>query len=59
MGNPEPHDSNLLKGAKDGERRQDVGEYRLVYTYGDELLTVLVIGKRNGDEVYKIWDRMR
>lgn len=57
LNNPEPHDSKPLKGSKDNNRRADVGEYRIVYRVEGEGLLVLVIGKRNDDEVYKILDR--
>ncbi len=58
LANPEPHDSKMLKGSKDKNRRADIGEYRVVYRVeGDELL-VLVIGKRNDGEVYKILNRL-
>lgn len=57
LNNPEPHDSKQLKGSKDNNRRADVGEYRIVYRVEGEELLVLVIGKRNDDEVYKILDR--
>ncbi|MES2129043.1 MAG: type II toxin-antitoxin system RelE/ParE family toxin [Pseudomonadota bacterium] len=50
-----PHDSQVLKGAKSGERRVDVGEYRIIYSDDDNTVFVLLIGKRNGDEVYKKW----
>lgn len=56
---PEPHDSALMRGANRGERRLDVGEYRVIYTVAGETVEVLVIGKRNDDEVYKQWERMR
>jgi len=57
LNNPEPHDSKQLKGSKDNNRRADIGEYRIIYRVeGDDLL-VLVIGKRNDDEVYKILNR--
>jgi mRNA interferase RelE/StbE len=56
--NPEPHDSQLLRGATRGERRVDVGEFRVIYAITDETVEILVVGKRNGDEVYKIWQRM-
>ena len=56
---PEPHDSRALRGAKEGERRIDVGEYRVVYSVVDETVSILVIGLRNDDDVYKIWDRMK
>lgn len=57
--NAEPHDSKALKRAKRGERRVDVGEYRIVYAIADQVIEILVIGKRNDDDVYKIWERMR
>lgn len=57
--NAEPHDSKVLKGAERGERRVDVGEYRIIYTVSDDLIEILVIGKRNDDDVYKTWERMR
>ncbi|GAB3436699.1 type II toxin-antitoxin system RelE/ParE family toxin [Massilia solisilvae] len=56
--NSEPQDSEAMEGAKNGEKRVDVGEYRVVYIATDTLVDVLVIGKRNGDEVYRIWQRM-
>lgn len=59
LANPAPHDSIMLKGAKRGERRVDVGEYRIIYCVVADTVEVLVIGKRNDDEVYKIWERMK
>jgi mRNA interferase RelE/StbE len=60
LSNPEPHDSQLLQGAPKGERRLDVGEYRIIYAVvGEELVDVMVVGKRNDDDVYKLWDRMK
>ncbi|MFM9914085.1 MAG: type II toxin-antitoxin system RelE family toxin [Methylophilaceae bacterium] len=55
----EPHDSQALKGATRNERSIDAGEYRIIYTANTELIEVLVIGKRNDDDVYKIWGNMR
>lgn len=57
--NPEPHDSVQLKGATRGERRVDVGEYRIVYSVAGDTVQILVIGKRNDDEVYRVWERMK
>jgi len=54
---PEPHDSKQLKGSKDNNRRVDIGEYRIIYREQDEVILILVIGKRNDDSVYKILDR--
>ncbi len=56
--NPEPHDSQPMKVAARGERRVDAGEYRVIYAIEGETVDVLVVGKRNGDEVYRIWERM-
>lgn len=53
LGNSRPQDSQLLKSSKHAERRVDAGEYRIIYTDSDDEVEVLVIGKRNGDEVYK------
>lgn len=59
LSNPEPHDSSMLKEATKGERRVDIGECRVIYSVQDSMLSILVVGKRNGDEVYKIWERSR
>jgi len=59
LSNPIPHDSIVLKGAKRGERRLDIGEYRVIYAIVSDTVEILVIGKRNDDEVYKIWERMK
>ena len=56
---PEPHDSRQLKGAHHSERRLDVGEYRVIYRLNADTVEVLVIGKRNDDEVYKMWNRIK
>lgn len=55
--NPEPHDSQLMKGAKRGERRVDVGEYRVIYALAEDWIEILIVGKRNDDDVYKAWSR--
>lgn len=57
LSNPTPHDSSMLQGAKEGERRVDVGEYRIIYTHDTESVKVIVIGKRNDDEVYRLWNQ--
>ena len=56
---PAPPDSLLLKGATRGERRVDIGEFRVIYTFDDDVVSVLVIGKRNDNEVYKLWNRKK
>jgi len=51
---PIPHDSKILKGYEP-YRRGDCGEYRIIYRLDEDAKTVYVIlvGKRNGGEVYK------
>jgi mRNA interferase RelE/StbE len=51
MVDPEPHDSEPLRGYP--YRRADVGEYRIVYDVAGYTLQMLIIGKRNDDEVYR------
>jgi mRNA interferase RelE/StbE len=50
---PLPPDSKELKGYSD-LFRVDSGEYRIVYRYlpQDDLVTVILVGKRNDDEVF-------
>ena len=58
--NNTPNDSSTLKGASNGERRVDVGEYRIIYAISAEFaIEILVVGKRNDDEVYKIFERQK
>lgn len=48
--NPYPPDASKLVGQP--YHRADIGEYRIIYDVQDDLLRVILIGKRNGDEVY-------
>ena len=50
---PYPHDSKQLKGYS--YYRVDIGEYRIVYDVDvdDDDLRIVLIGKRNDDEVYR------
>ena len=58
--NDKTNDSMALKGASNGERRVDIGEYRIIYTINNEfVIEILVVGKRNDDEVYKIFERQK
>ena len=59
LGNPAPHDSITLQGTKRGERRVDVGEYRIIYVHSGDTIEVVAIGKRNDDEVYKEFVRRK
>jgi mRNA interferase RelE/StbE len=56
---PLPADSKELKGYS-GYYRVDSGEYRIVYRfYADEdLVEIILIGKRNDDDVYKKLERL-
>lgn len=56
--NPVPHDSRKLMGYEN-YTRVDIGEYRVIYRYEEEkdLVTVVLIGKRNDDEIYRITKR--
>ncbi|WP_413171936.1 type II toxin-antitoxin system RelE family toxin [Anabaena azotica] len=56
---PLPNDSKQLSGYKDFYRVYS-GEYRIVYRYFPEqdLVEVILVGKRNDDDVYKKLDRL-
>lgn len=49
--NPSPVDSRKLKGYD--FFRVDAGEYRIVYKIKPEEVEILLVGKRNDDDVYK------
>jgi mRNA interferase RelE/StbE len=51
MEDPEPHDSSLLIGYP--YRRSDIGEYRIIYRVEEDCLKVVLVGKRNDDEIYR------
>jgi mRNA interferase RelE/StbE len=57
--NPSSVISEKLKGYKDCER-VTIGEYRFIFRIQQNvlILNVLIIGKRNDDEVYKIFKRI-
>lgn len=52
---PYPHDSKQLKGYS--YHRVDIGEYRIVYDVQNDEIHVLLVGKRNDDEVYRLLKR--
>lgn len=56
--NPAPHDAKKLLGYEN-YRRVDIGEYRIIYRYENKknLLTIVLIGKRNDGEIYRIAKR--
>ncbi|MEA5467449.1 type II toxin-antitoxin system RelE/ParE family toxin [Spirulina sp. 06S082] len=51
---PLPTDSKQLKGYSE-IYRVDSGEYRIIYRFlpEEDLVEILLVGKRNDDEVYK------
>lgn len=55
---PLPADSKQLKGYP-GYYRVDSGEYRIVYRFhvNKDLVEVILVGKRNDDDVYKKLER--
>jgi mRNA interferase RelE/StbE len=56
---PLPPDSKALVGYSD-YYRVDVGEYRVVYRFTPEqdLVEIILVGKRNDDDVYKKLKRL-
>lgn len=55
--NPFPADAKHLSGYP-GYRRIDSGEFRVCYTVIDGIVRVVVVGKRNDDEVYRNLSRV-
>jgi mRNA interferase RelE/StbE len=51
MENPLPHDSQEMKGYP--FLRNDIGEYRIIYDVQEDTLRIVLVGKRNDDEIYK------
>jgi mRNA interferase RelE/StbE len=49
--NPKPHDSEELRGYP--YLRNDIGEYRIIYDVQGDTLRLILVGKRNDDEVYR------
>jgi mRNA interferase RelE/StbE len=49
---PRPHDTKELKGYP--FLRTDIGEYRIIYdVQGNETVRLILVGKRNDEEVYR------
>jgi mRNA interferase RelE/StbE len=51
MENPLPHDSQEMKGYP--FIRNDIGEYRIIYDVQEGTLRIVLVGKRNDDEIFK------
>jgi mRNA interferase RelE/StbE len=56
--NPIPHDAKKLIGYEN-YTRVDIGEYRIIYRYEQkkDLIIVVLVGKRNDSEIYRIAKR--
>lgn len=48
---PRPHDTKELQGFP--FLRNDAGEYRIIYDVQGDTLRLILVGKRNDDEIYK------
>jgi len=56
--NPQPHDSIQVKGFTQ-YRRTDIGEYRIIYYVQEKVILIIVlVGKRNDDDVNKKLKRL-
>lgn len=55
---PMPHDAKKLIGYEN-YTRIDIGEYRVIYRYEEveNLVTVVLAGKRNDDDIYRVAKR--
>ncbi len=53
---PQPHDAAQLRG--NDYWRADIGEYRIIYKFGDETVIVYLVGLRNDDAIYKHLGRL-
>jgi mRNA interferase RelE/StbE len=53
---PMPSDAKALQ-VYENLYRVDSGEYRIVYTFTEVSVDIIIIGKRNDDEVYRLLDR--
>jgi mRNA-degrading endonuclease RelE of RelBE toxin-antitoxin system len=54
--NARPHDSRHLSGAV-GHFYCTTGEYRVIYTFDEKLVSIRCVGRRNDDEVYRKFSR--
>ena len=57
LDNPRPNDSKQLIGYENIFRK-DVGEYRIVYRFNEQIVFIMLIDKRNDSKVYKAMKRL-
>ncbi len=55
--NPNPHDAKQLIGYPE-YWRVDIGEYRIIYRIDEDFIKIVVVGKRNDNEVYKKFNKI-
>ena len=53
---PQPNDAAQLRGYD--YWRADIGEYRIIYKWDDETVFLVLVGRRNDDEVYRRLERL-
>jgi len=58
LDNPYPNDAKKIKGKKQTFLRVDSGEWRIVYTVEGETVKIILLGKRNDDEIYNLFERL-
>lgn len=46
-------DAEALRGSRSNCLRADVGDYRIIYRLHGDVIQVVLIGRRNDDDVYK------
>ncbi len=56
-GNPFPGDATNVSGYA-SFKKVDQGEFRIIYGVETEALKILIVERRNDDEVYKVLRRM-
>ena len=55
----EPYPSGHIKLAdSDGALRIRAGDYRIIYKVSGDIVTILLVGPRHDDEVYKTFRRL-
>ena len=54
-----PHDAKKLQGYED-YNRVDIGEFRIIYRYDakKDIVVIVLVGKRNDGEIYRIAKRV-
>lgn len=53
---PQPNDAAQLRGYDFW--RADIGEYRIIYKFDDDTVFLILVGRRNDDEVYRRLERL-